>query len=199
MHEATRVVRTGAPGYLRKRLPQLSLGTDLGPDFSEVIERLEFWIGRGPEQRVTRCGAVAIRRRMAGHVGVVSQRAAAIRTSAHPDRMGHRYFKPVAGSDFPSSCVRIRLSPARKLVIGCQCHLGLEGSLQYQKHLRLRWARRLLLSQDIDVATAALRVGYPVASVQRSRATKPLPKEGLRPRGAATFGTPQVSRAASRA
>jgi len=45
------------------------------------------------------------------------------------------------------------------------------------------------------VATAALRVGYPVASVQRSRATKPLPKEGLRPRGAATFGTPQVSRA----
>ncbi|MEA3102939.1 MAG: hypothetical protein QOF74_7179, partial [Caballeronia mineralivorans] len=115
MHEATRVERTGVPGYLRKRLPQLSLGTDLSPDSSEVIERLEFWIGRGPKQRVTRCSAVAIRRRMAGHVGVVSQRAAAIRTSAHPDRMGHRYFKPVAGSDFPSSCVRILLSPGEKV------------------------------------------------------------------------------------
>jgi hypothetical protein len=103
------------PGTCASDCRNCSLGTDLSPDFSEVIERLEFWIGRGPEQRVTRCSAVAIRRRMAGHVGVVSQRAAAIRTSAHPDRMGHRYFKPVAGSDFPSSCVRILLSPGEKV------------------------------------------------------------------------------------
>lgn len=36
--------------------------------------------------------------------------------------------------------------------------------LQYQKHLRLREARRLLLSQDIDVANAGFQVGYNDAS-----------------------------------
>lgn len=32
--------------------------------------------------------------------------------------------------------------------------------IQYQKHLRLHEARRLLLSEDIDAASAAIRVGY---------------------------------------
>ena len=191
MHEATRVVRTGVPGYLRKRLPQLSLGTDLGPDLSEVIERLEFWIGRGPEQRVTRCSAVAIRRRMAGHVGLVSQRAAAIRTSAHPDRMGHRYFKPVAGSDFPSSCVRILLSPGEKV--------GHWITYDWRDHFNTR--NTCAFAGRADSCSARTSTSPPPPSLsairwhQRSRATKPLPKEGLRPRGAATFGTPQVSRA----
>lgn len=36
--------------------------------------------------------------------------------------------------------------------------------LQFQKHLRLREARRLLLSEDIDVAGAGYRVGYRDAS-----------------------------------
>jgi AraC-like DNA-binding protein len=36
--------------------------------------------------------------------------------------------------------------------------------LQYQKRLRLLEARRLLLSEDIDAASAALRVGYQNAS-----------------------------------
>ena len=36
--------------------------------------------------------------------------------------------------------------------------------LQYQKHLRLREARRLLLSKDIDVANAGFQVGYNDAS-----------------------------------
>lgn len=36
--------------------------------------------------------------------------------------------------------------------------------LQYQKHLRLREARRLLLNEDIDVANAGFRVGYNDAS-----------------------------------
>lgn len=36
--------------------------------------------------------------------------------------------------------------------------------LQFQKHLRLREARRLLLSEDIDVANAGFRVGYNDAS-----------------------------------
>lgn len=36
--------------------------------------------------------------------------------------------------------------------------------LQFQKHLRLREARRLLLSEDIDVANAGYRVGYRDAS-----------------------------------
>ena len=36
--------------------------------------------------------------------------------------------------------------------------------LQYQKRLRLLEARRLLLSEDLDAASAALRVGYTNAS-----------------------------------
>ncbi|MDR1280377.1 MAG: AraC family transcriptional regulator [Opitutaceae bacterium] len=36
--------------------------------------------------------------------------------------------------------------------------------LQYQKHLRLHEARRLLLSDDVDAATAAFRVGYESAT-----------------------------------
>ena len=36
--------------------------------------------------------------------------------------------------------------------------------LQFQKHLRLREARRLLLNEDIDVASAGYRVGYNDAS-----------------------------------
>jgi AraC-like DNA-binding protein len=32
--------------------------------------------------------------------------------------------------------------------------------LQFQKHLRLHHARELMLSQSLDAATAALRVGY---------------------------------------
>ena len=36
--------------------------------------------------------------------------------------------------------------------------------LQYQKRLRLLEARRLLLSEDLDAASAALRVGYRDAS-----------------------------------
>ncbi|MDO0944198.1 AraC family transcriptional regulator [Chromohalobacter israelensis] len=36
--------------------------------------------------------------------------------------------------------------------------------LQYQKHLRLHEARRLLLAEGIDVGTAALRVGYESAT-----------------------------------
>ena len=36
--------------------------------------------------------------------------------------------------------------------------------LQYQKHLRLREARRLLLNEDIDVANAGFKVGYNDAS-----------------------------------
>lgn len=36
--------------------------------------------------------------------------------------------------------------------------------LQYQKHLRLREARRLLMSTDIDVASAGFKVGYADAS-----------------------------------
>ncbi|MGC4042885.1 MAG: AraC family transcriptional regulator [Armatimonas sp.] len=36
--------------------------------------------------------------------------------------------------------------------------------LQYQKQLRLQEARRLLLGEDIDAATAAYRVGYEDAS-----------------------------------
>lgn len=32
--------------------------------------------------------------------------------------------------------------------------------LQYQKHLRLHEARRLMLTEDVDAGTAALRVGY---------------------------------------
>ena len=36
--------------------------------------------------------------------------------------------------------------------------------LQYQKHLRLHEARRILLSENVDAATAALRVGYESAS-----------------------------------
>lgn len=36
--------------------------------------------------------------------------------------------------------------------------------LQFQKHLRLREARRLLLSEDIDVANAGFQVGYNDAS-----------------------------------
>jgi AraC-like DNA-binding protein len=36
--------------------------------------------------------------------------------------------------------------------------------LQYQKHLRLHEARRLMLSDEIDAASAALRVGYESAT-----------------------------------
>jgi AraC-like DNA-binding protein len=32
--------------------------------------------------------------------------------------------------------------------------------LQYQKHLRLQEARRLMLSEDLDAATAGFQVGY---------------------------------------
>ena len=32
--------------------------------------------------------------------------------------------------------------------------------LQFQKHLRLQEARRILLSEDVDAGTAAYRVGY---------------------------------------
>ena len=32
--------------------------------------------------------------------------------------------------------------------------------LQYQKHLRLQEARRLMLSQDLDAGEAGFRVGY---------------------------------------
>jgi AraC-like DNA-binding protein len=32
--------------------------------------------------------------------------------------------------------------------------------LQYQKQLRLHEARRILLSEEVDAATAAIRVGY---------------------------------------
>jgi AraC-like DNA-binding protein len=32
--------------------------------------------------------------------------------------------------------------------------------LQFQKHLRLQEARRLMLNEDLDAATAARRVGY---------------------------------------
>jgi transcriptional regulator GlxA family with amidase domain len=32
--------------------------------------------------------------------------------------------------------------------------------MQYQKHLRLHEARRLMLSEDLDAGSAALRVGY---------------------------------------
>jgi len=34
------------------------------------------------------------------------------------------------------------------------------GPLQYQKHLRLQEARRLMLSGSMDATTAALEVGY---------------------------------------
>jgi AraC-like DNA-binding protein len=36
--------------------------------------------------------------------------------------------------------------------------------LQYQKHLRLHEARRILLGEEVDAATAALRVGYESAT-----------------------------------
>jgi AraC-like DNA-binding protein len=36
--------------------------------------------------------------------------------------------------------------------------------LQFQKLLRLQEARRLLLSEDVDASSAALRVGYDDAS-----------------------------------
>jgi transcriptional regulator GlxA family with amidase domain len=36
--------------------------------------------------------------------------------------------------------------------------------LQYQKRLRLQEARRLMLSEDLDAASAAYRVGYQDAS-----------------------------------
>lgn len=36
--------------------------------------------------------------------------------------------------------------------------------LQYQKHLRLHEARRILLSEDVDAGTAAVRVGYESAT-----------------------------------
>jgi AraC-like DNA-binding protein len=36
--------------------------------------------------------------------------------------------------------------------------------LQFQKQLRLGEARRLMLSEDLDAATAAYRVGYESAS-----------------------------------
>ncbi len=36
--------------------------------------------------------------------------------------------------------------------------------LQYQKRLRLQEARRLMLSEDFDAASAAYRVGYQDAS-----------------------------------
>jgi len=36
--------------------------------------------------------------------------------------------------------------------------------LQYQKHLRLHEARRILLGENVDAATAAIRVGYESAS-----------------------------------
>ncbi len=36
--------------------------------------------------------------------------------------------------------------------------------LQFQKHLRLQEARRLMLSEDLDAAGAAYRVGYHDAS-----------------------------------
>ena len=36
--------------------------------------------------------------------------------------------------------------------------------LQFQKHLRLQEARRLLLGEDVDAATAGYRVGYEDAS-----------------------------------
>lgn len=36
--------------------------------------------------------------------------------------------------------------------------------LQYQKHLRLHEARRILLSEDVDAGTAAIRVGYESAT-----------------------------------
>jgi transcriptional regulator GlxA family with amidase domain len=32
--------------------------------------------------------------------------------------------------------------------------------LQYQKHLRLQEARRLMLSENLDAASAGFRVGY---------------------------------------
>jgi len=36
--------------------------------------------------------------------------------------------------------------------------------LQFQKHLRLQEARRLMLGEDLDAASAAFRVGYSDAS-----------------------------------
>ena len=36
--------------------------------------------------------------------------------------------------------------------------------LQFQKHLRLQEARRLMLGEDLDAASAAFRVGYQDAS-----------------------------------
>jgi len=36
--------------------------------------------------------------------------------------------------------------------------------LQFQKRIRLQEARRLLLGEDLDVASAGHRVGYPDAS-----------------------------------
>ncbi len=38
------------------------------------------------------------------------------------------------------------------------------GPLQYQKELRLREARRLMLSECMDVTTAAMEVGYESSS-----------------------------------
>lgn len=43
-------------------------------------------------------------------------------------------------------------------------HLTAMSPLQYQKQLRLTEARRLMLSDDLDAATAAYRVGYESAS-----------------------------------
>jgi len=68
MHEATRVKRTGISRHLLQRLKQLSLGTEPGPDFSEVIEHLQFRPGAGPRQGTARCEAIAILRRMASYV-----------------------------------------------------------------------------------------------------------------------------------
>jgi AraC-like DNA-binding protein len=45
--------------------------------------------------------------------------------------------------------------------------------LQFQKHVRLQEARRLMLGEDLDAASAAYRVGYNNAS-QFSREYKSL-------------------------
>ncbi len=71
--------------------------------------------------------------------------------------------------------------------------------LQYQKQLRLQEARRLLLSQDVDVATAGFRVGYespsqfgreyrrlfgrpPGQDVRQLRTLEPAQRSSARPR-----------------
>lgn len=95
------------------------------------------------------------------------------------NRLWHLAFQEGYTSHITRAVARLRRDFAQTLRVETLAHeLGMSVSafhhhfkavtalspLQFQKHLRLQEARRLMLSEDLDAATAAYRVGYQDAS-----------------------------------